>query len=50
MDVIIVLALLEMLLVLIIHAKLSIAEQILIVKLDFIAPKNHVVLQKVLAV
>jgi len=48
MDVIIVLALLEMSLVLIIHAIL--AELILIVNLDIIAPKNHVLLHKVLAV
>jgi len=51
MDVTIVLALLEMSLVLIIHAIHSkLAELILIVHLDFIAPKNHVMLQKVLAV
>jgi len=51
MDVIIVLALLEMSLVLIIHAKHPIlAELILIVNLDIIAPKNYVMLHKVLAV
>jgi len=49
MDVIIALALLEMSLVLIIHAS-KLAELILIVILDFIAPKNHVMLQKVLAI
>jgi len=49
MDVIIALALLEMSLVLIIHAS-KLAQLILIVLLDFIAPKNHVLLQKVLAI
>jgi len=51
MDVIIVLALLEMSLVQLIHAKHPLlVELILIVLLDFIVPKNHVMIHKVLAV
>jgi len=51
MDVIIVLALLEMSLVQIIHVKHSLlVELILIVLLDFIVPKNYVMIHKVIAV
>jgi len=50
MDVIIVLALLEKLLVQIIHVYRFLAELTLIVLLDFIVPKNLVMINKVLAV
>jgi len=49
MDVILVLALLEMLLVQIIHVNQILAELILIVYLDIIVPKKHVMINKEIA-
>jgi len=50
MDVIIVLALLELSLVQIIHVNQLLVELTLIVHLDFIVTKNHVMINKALAV